>query len=53
MIDSEGHLLRDDRGKIRYASPIRWMTNGIASRFGEKAIALLLANHPDALDDGT
>jgi hypothetical protein len=51
MIDADGGALRDERGKIRYASPIRWATNGLASRFGERVIALLLKHHPNAFSD--
>jgi hypothetical protein len=31
------------QGKVPYASPVHWMTIGLASRFGEEVIALVLA----------
>jgi hypothetical protein len=39
------------KGKIKYVSPIRWVSNTFALRFGERVIEALLAAHPDALDD--
>jgi hypothetical protein len=41
MIDGEGRVLRDDRGKIRYASPICWQTHGLAAEFGRRVIELV------------
>jgi hypothetical protein len=51
LIDSEGQLLRDEAGKIKYVATFRWITHGIARRFSALCIELLLTHHPDALDD--
>ena len=53
MIDpASGAPPRDELGKVQYSNPIRWMTNAIAARFSERAIALLLEHEPHALDGG-
>jgi hypothetical protein len=50
MIDGESRVLRDDRGKIRYASPMRSQTHGVAAEFGRRVIELGRRTHPAALD---
>jgi hypothetical protein len=52
MLDPKGKPLRDAKGKIRYVSPVRWITLGLAARFSEWVIQLVLEQHPGALDDG-
>ena len=40
MVSSDGQLLRDEKGKIRHASPLRWLTHGLAGpvlRAGHRA----------------
>jgi hypothetical protein len=51
LIDSEGQLLRDEAGKIKYVAPFRWIAHGIARRFSALCIDLLLTHHRNALDD--
>jgi|SRR6516162_5900220 hypothetical protein len=50
MLDRDGQPLRDEKGKIRYSSPIRWITHGLAARFGERVVALVLEHDPGAFD---
>lgn len=52
ILDSQGQPLRDERGKIRYASPIRWATYELGNEFGRRLVDLIRAAHPGALDDG-
>lgn len=52
MIDGEGRALRDERGKVKYALPIRWSTHSLASEFGRRVIELVHQQHPSALDEG-
>jgi hypothetical protein len=50
MIDTDGRVMRDEAGKIRYAAPFRWTTSTLASRFSAAVIVLPLRHHPNALD---
>lgn len=52
MLDADGLALRDEGGKIRYASQLRWATHGLSARFGQRVIQLVVAEHPDAFDEG-
>jgi hypothetical protein len=49
MIDRDGGLLRDDAGKIKYASILQWSDRKTADRFGAAVVEALLARFPDAL----
>jgi hypothetical protein len=46
MIDANGVTLRDEKGKVRYSSPLRWLNHGLAARFGERVVALVLKHRP-------
>jgi DNA-binding SARP family transcriptional activator len=45
MRDADGQLLKDDRGKTRYRSPLRWATRELQERFSAALIALIEAEH--------
>jgi hypothetical protein len=50
QLDSDGRALRDERGKVQYATILRWRNRGLADRFSEVVIALVRESHPEALD---
>jgi hypothetical protein len=50
MLDRDGNVLRDERGKVKYAAPLRWLTRGLALRFSERVVALVLEHNPGAFD---
>ena len=50
MIDGGGRVLGDDRGKMRYASPIPWQTHGLAAEFGRQVHRAGAPHAPRALD---
>ena len=50
MIDGGGRMLGDDRGKMRYASPIPWQTHGLAAEFGRQVHRAGAPHAPRALD---
>jgi hypothetical protein len=52
MRHAEGELLKDDRGKIRYRSPLKWKTRELQERFSHALIELIEAER-GALDGGT
>src|SRR5215468_5474376 len=41
MRDADGQLLKDERGKTRYRSPLKWSTRDLQERFSEALIALI------------
>ena len=45
MRDADGQLLKDDRGKPRYRSPLKWATRELQERFSAALIALIEAEH--------
>ena len=45
-----GQILKDERGKTRYRSSLRWQTRDLQDRFSKTLIALIEAAHPGALD---
>jgi hypothetical protein len=47
-----GQPLKDDRGKPKYRSSIKWQTRELQERFSAVILALIEAAYPDALDDG-
>src|SRR5262249_15317371 len=45
MRDMDGQLLKDERAKTRYRSPLKWSTRGLQERFSETLIGLIEAEH--------
>jgi hypothetical protein len=45
MRDAEGQPLKDDRGKVRYRSPLKWTTRELQDRFSDALVALIEAEH--------
>jgi hypothetical protein len=43
--DRDGQIMKDDRGKARYRTNIKWETRELADRFGEALVALIEAEH--------
>lgn len=43
--DRDGQPLKDDRGKIRYRSALRWETRDLQDGFSEALITLIEAEH--------
>jgi hypothetical protein len=50
MVGPDGTLLRDERGKIRYARALSWRTRDLTDRFSAAVVNLVRAAHCDALD---
>jgi hypothetical protein len=48
--DADHNVQRDEKDKIRYSAPFRFLTHALSARFSERVIQLLLQHHPDALD---
>jgi hypothetical protein len=51
MIDHDGRVLLDDKGKRRYSPVIEFTDKVTRDRFSSSIIAALLAAHPGALDE--
>ena len=51
QIGADGQVLRDG-AKIKYTPVVEWADRDASSRFSEAVIAAVLAEYPDALDDG-
>ena len=45
-----GQPLKDEHGKLKYRSPLRWSTKDLQVRFSETLIALIESAHPEFLD---
>ena len=45
MRDADGQLLKDDRGKTRYRSPLKWSTRELQERFSDTLIKLIESEH--------
>ena len=45
MRDAEGQPLKDDRGKTRYRSPLKWRTRELQDAFSAALVALIEAEH--------
>jgi hypothetical protein len=52
QIDREGHVRRDDRGKVAYTSVIEFTDKPTRDAFSARVIASLLEFAPAAFDDG-
>ena len=49
MIDRDGHVLRDDKQKIRYSPIIEFSSKDIRNKWSSAVIDALRAAHPEAL----
>jgi hypothetical protein len=49
--DYAGQPLKDERGKVRYRSPLKWTTRELQDGFSAALVALIEAEH-GALDGG-
>ena len=47
MINADGHVLRDDRGKIRYAPIIEFTSKDVRNRFSNSVIEAMRLAHPE------
>src|SRR5262249_39050561 len=45
MRDAAGQVIKDDRGKPRYRSPLRWANRDLQARFSLALIELIEAEH--------
>jgi hypothetical protein len=45
MRDASGQLLKDDRGKSRYRSPLKWSTKALQDGFSAALVGLIEAEH--------
>ena len=45
MRDASGQILKDERGKARYRSPLKWSTRELQERFSDALIGLIEAEH--------
>jgi hypothetical protein len=50
MRDSDGQPLKDERGKLRYRSPIRWSSRDLQNRFSEALFALVESSEGGAVE---
>jgi hypothetical protein len=49
MRNQHGEVLKDDRGKVRYRSSLKWQTKDLQDRFSATLLALVAAAHPEFL----
>jgi len=47
--DADGRPLTDERGKVRYVSPIKWSTWELQEAFSNALVTLVRIQHPDAI----
>lgn len=45
MRDVNGQIIKDERGKARYRSPLKWSTRELQERFSAALIGLIEAEH--------
>ena len=50
MLDRDGIVLRDEKGKIRYQPIIEFTSKAIRDRFSDQVTAALRASHPEAFE---
>lgn len=54
MIDRDGAVVRDDRGKVKYVPLVEWTNKESADMFSEAVIEAVEREHPGATEaDGT
>lgn len=52
QIDKDGQIRVAD-GKIQYVKILEWSNRDLSDRFSNALVQAVLAEHPDALNDGT
>jgi|HubBroStandDraft_4_1064222.scaffolds.fasta_scaffold10181_3 hypothetical protein len=45
MRDAAGQMLKDDKGKVRYRSALRWSTKDLQDGFSSALVGLIEAEH--------
>jgi len=45
MRDAGGQIIKDERGKARYRSPLKWSTKALQDGFSQKLVELIQAEH--------
>lgn len=45
MRDRDGQLLKDDHGKVRYRSPLKWANRSLQERFSHALITAIESKH--------
>jgi hypothetical protein len=53
IINADGTVARDEKGKARYAPILEWADRAAADRFGAAVLAAIRAEHPDAVADAS
>jgi hypothetical protein len=53
IIRADGTVVRDDKGKTRYAPILEWADRVAADRFGAAVLNAIRAEHPNALADAS
>lgn len=51
MIDRDGSVIRDERGKVKYLSMINFNTRATRDNLSDQIIAAVAAKFPEAFDD--
>jgi hypothetical protein len=51
VLDADGRHMADAAGKKIYAPVLKWRSRELADRFSRALVALVLEQHPGALDD--
>jgi hypothetical protein len=51
VLDRDGKHVKPD-GKPQYSAILEWKCRDLADRFSQSVVQLVLAEYPDALDDG-
>ena len=52
QVDKDGRHKRDVNGKLAYTAILEWKDRDLSDRFSQAVVALVRAEHPDALDGG-
>ncbi len=50
-LDRQRQVIRDDRGRVKYASMVEFASRDDRDRFSEAVVALVRRKHPRAFDD--
>jgi hypothetical protein len=53
IINADGTVARDEKGKVRYVSILEWADRAAADRFGAALLVAMRAEHPNALADSS
>jgi hypothetical protein len=52
MIDAQGEVMRDDRGKVRYSAILEWRSRELRERFSNAVVTAVSRRYPDYLPGG-